>query len=81
LQRATAWFAIVLSIFTPGMFPLMAGFAGTDLILPAVGHINGVGGSHFYTTVWITNPSSTEQADFEASPARRAEQSFAGHVP
>jgi hypothetical protein len=49
------------------MFPLLAGFSGTDLILPAVGHITGVGGSHFYTTIWITNPSSTDSADFEAS--------------
>ncbi|MGA8806695.1 MAG: collagen-like protein, partial [Thermoanaerobaculia bacterium] len=67
MRRTTAFIAIVLSIFTPGMFPLRAGFSGTDLILPAVGHINGVGGSHFYTTVWITNPSSTDSADFEAS--------------
>jgi Chaperone of endosialidase/Collagen triple helix repeat (20 copies) len=37
---------------------LMAGFPGTDLILPAVGRVEGIGGSHFYTTVWVTNPSA-----------------------
>jgi hypothetical protein len=45
---------------------LFGGFGGTDLILPAVGRVDGVGGSHFYTTLWVTN-SSTEPADFEAS--------------
>src|SRR5947207_2353724 len=37
---------------------LNAGFPGTDLILPAVGRVEGAGGSHFYTTLWITNPST-----------------------
>jgi BclB C-terminal domain-containing protein len=37
---------------------LQAGFPGTDLILPAVGRVDGLGGSHFYTTVWVTNPTS-----------------------
>src|SRR5689334_11346286 len=36
-----------------------AGFPGTDLILPAVGRVEGAGGSHFYTTIWITNPSAS----------------------
>ncbi|HWS71512.1 MAG TPA: hypothetical protein VN605_05330, partial [Thermoanaerobaculia bacterium] len=35
-----------------------AGFAATDLILPAVGRVDGAAGSHFYTTVWVTNPSN-----------------------
>ena len=38
---------------------LHAGFAGTDLFLPAVGRVSGAGGAEFYTTVWMTNPSST----------------------
>jgi hypothetical protein len=40
---------------------LHAGFAGTDLFLPAVGRVSGSGGAEFYTTVWITNPSSSNR--------------------
>jgi hypothetical protein len=51
-----------------------AGFGGTDLILPAVGRVNGVGGSRFYTTIWVTNPSATETISYQMPPARGAEQ-------
>ncbi len=44
--------------------PLLAGFASVNLILPAVGRVDGSGGSHFYTSVWVTNPSQTEAAQF-----------------
>ena len=37
--------------------PAGATFTGTDLILPAVGHASGAGGSEFSSSVWITNPS------------------------
>src|ERR1051325_2371346 len=39
-------------------FSAFAGFAGRDLIVPAVGHVQGVAGSNFSTTAWITNPSA-----------------------
>src|SRR6185436_20379141 len=42
---------------------LLAGFPGTDLILPAVGRVQGAGGSQFYTTLWITNASVTDPAE------------------
>ena len=35
--------------------PLRAGFASTEVFLPAVGRTPGALGSQFYTTVWITN--------------------------
>jgi hypothetical protein len=35
-----------------------AGFTGTDLFVPGVARTGGVGGSQFYTTLWITNVSS-----------------------
>ena len=35
-----------------------AGFTGTELIVPAAGRIEGAGGAQFFTTIWITNPSS-----------------------
>jgi len=44
-----------ISLATPGS----AAFLGTDLILPAVGHVSGVGGSEFTTSVWITNPGDS----------------------
>ncbi|HSP15456.1 MAG TPA: hypothetical protein VLV78_11955 [Thermoanaerobaculia bacterium] len=45
--------------------PLFAGFASNDLILPAVGRIEGAGGAQFYTTVWITNPSPSASIDYQ----------------
>jgi hypothetical protein len=66
MRKAGAWLTLLLSLlWTP--FPLFAGFGGTDLVLPAVGQVNGLGGSHFYTTVWITNPSASEAADVQIS--------------
>jgi hypothetical protein len=61
--------AVCLTIVWPIAFrqPLYAGFGATDLILPAIGRADGVGGSHFYTTASITNPSTMKSADFEAS--------------
>jgi hypothetical protein len=47
-----------------------AAFTGTDLILPAVGRVDGNGGSRFFTTVWVTNPgaqSASFQMQFIAS--------------
>ena len=44
--------------------PAGAAFTGSDLILPAVGRIDGNGQSRFFTTVWITNPSR-DAATFE----------------
>lgn len=39
--------------------PLQAAFPDTELIIPAVGRVDGIGGSKFFTTVWVTNPSSS----------------------
>src|SRR5687768_6625127 len=36
--------------------PSSAAFSGNDLFLPASGRVSGIGGSEFYTTVWVTNP-------------------------
>jgi hypothetical protein len=35
--------------------PVLAGFASTEVFLPAVGRIAGSGGAQFFTTVWATN--------------------------
>ncbi len=40
------------------------GFATTDTFLPAVGRVAGNGGAQFYTTLWATNPSSSETVHF-----------------
>lgn len=42
-----------------GALPLFAGFAGTDVFLPAVGRRPGDAGSQWYTLLWIHNPSDT----------------------
>ena len=51
LSLLVAWFGFATS--------LSAGFPGKELIIPAIGRVDGAGGSHFYTTVWATNPSAT----------------------
>ena len=47
-------------------FSLFAAFPATDVVLPVVGRVDGVGGSRFFTTVWITNPSD-QPASIELS--------------
>src|SRR6185436_11548062 len=64
MRKLVAWVAIFLSVLWPSFQPLQASFSGTDLILPAVGRVDGVGGSHFYTTIWVSNPTA-QSADFE----------------
>jgi len=48
------------------LYPLTAGggFVDTEVIVPVAGRVDGEGGSHFYTTLYITNPSTSESADF-----------------
>lgn len=44
-------------VFVAAAVPLFAGFAGTDVFLPAVGRRPGDVGSQWYTQLWIHNPS------------------------
>lgn len=59
--------AIILSGWVAIVFPgaVRAGFAGTEVFLPSVGRVTGFGGSEFYTTVWITNLSTTTPVNFQ----------------
>jgi hypothetical protein len=41
------------------------GFAATESFLPAVGRVAGNLGAQFYTTVWATNPSSSNTVHFK----------------
>ncbi|HYO79045.1 MAG TPA: hypothetical protein VE010_21455, partial [Thermoanaerobaculia bacterium] len=41
-----------------------AAFPATEVFLPAVGRVEG-SGTQFYTTVWVTNPSSTATVDVQ----------------
>src|SRR5688572_19742979 len=52
---------LLLALFT---LPLFAGFPDAEVILPVAGRVDGEGGSHFYTTVFVTNPSPTERAEY-----------------
>src|SRR5438309_1910737 len=51
MRKACAWLALFLSLLWTSTPALYAGFGGTDLILPAVGRVDGLVGSHFYTTI------------------------------
>ncbi|HEX7809261.1 MAG TPA: hypothetical protein VF608_11065, partial [Thermoanaerobaculia bacterium] len=74
MKKAVSWLAIFLSTFTPGLVPAAyGGFGGVDLILPTVGRVDGNGGSHFYTTIWVTNPSPTEPATFQMAFLRQGQ--------
>jgi hypothetical protein len=57
--------------------PLLAGFAATDVFLPAVGRVSGVGGAEFYTTVWITNASATDPVEVSLRFLRSGGPNFA----
>ena len=50
-------FAVAATLFgfILGGSPVVANFAGTDLILPAAGRVLGAGGTEFLTTGWVTN--------------------------
>jgi hypothetical protein len=63
MRKVVAAIAIALCL-TPETL-LFGGFGGTDLILPAVGRVDGIGGSHFYTTIWVTN-AADEAVELEA---------------
>lgn len=52
MKKPVAWTTIALTLFWLSAPLVEAGFGGTDLILPAVGRVDGAGGSHFYTSAW-----------------------------
>ena len=56
--------AAAIAVSMLAALPLLAGFAGADVVVPAAGRIEGAGGAQFFTTMWITNPS-TESVDLE----------------
>jgi hypothetical protein len=55
----------VAGLFIAFSSTLFAGFSGTEVFIPAVGRVTGAGGSEFYTTVWITNLSTTASVSFQ----------------
>ena len=59
LHRSGAVRCLIVALLIAA-FPVVVfgGFGSRDLILPAVGRVAGAGGSQFYTTVWVTNPST-----------------------
>jgi len=70
--------------------PLLAGFSGTDVVIPAIARKDGVAPSKFYSTVWITNLSESqpahvdyffyEQGKSNTSPLHRTETLAAGET-
>lgn len=59
--------------------PAGATFTGTDLILPAVGHASGAGGSEFSSSIWITN-SSDAAADVTIQLLGTSAPAFNDHI-
>jgi hypothetical protein len=55
MLRSRVFLLALLSLLAA--LPSSALFTGTDVILPAVGRVEGVGGTQFYTTIWVTNPN------------------------
>jgi hypothetical protein len=49
--------AVVVAFFAAG--GAEAGYSGTDLFVPGVARTAGIGGSQFYTTLWVTNVSNS----------------------
>ena len=58
VRRVTFCFAI---LFASAAF---GGFASNEVYIPSVGRGAGAGGSQFYTTVWLTNLSSSSSINF-----------------
>ncbi len=54
---------LLLILFTTST--LYAGFTANDVLVPAVGRVDGANGSSFYSTLWITNPSDTDPVDVQ----------------
>jgi hypothetical protein len=63
----------VAGLFIALSSTLFAGFAGTEVFIPAMGRVTGAGGSEFYTTVWITNLSTTATVNFQFQFLRTAQ--------
>ncbi|HET7436561.1 MAG TPA: hypothetical protein VFN10_17765 [Thermoanaerobaculia bacterium] len=61
MRRIAVPLRLALALLT-AFWPVLstASFGGDDVILPAVGRVSGIGGSEFYTTVWVTNSSATQ---------------------
>ncbi len=55
MRRAiTSWLTLVL---LAAATPVLASFAGTDVVVPSVGRGTGAASSNWYTTVWVYNPN------------------------
>ncbi len=55
---------LLIALVLPVASSALAGFAGSDLVLPAAGRVSGANGSEFYTTVWVSNPTD-RAVDFQ----------------
>src|SRR5882724_4179767 len=64
MKRRLAWVLFVLLISLAGAGAASAGFASSDVYLTTIGRVAGSSGSQFYTTVWITNLSSSQPVSF-----------------
>ncbi|MGH9443541.1 MAG: hypothetical protein ACRD16_14835, partial [Thermoanaerobaculia bacterium] len=64
MRRRLAWvmFAIAASLMASP--PAHAGFASSDVYLTSIGRVAGANGAQFYTTVWVTNLSTTNPVSF-----------------
>jgi len=54
--------AVLLGVVLPGLalpHELLAGFSGTDLVIPAAARAAGVAPAQFWTTLWLTNAGTT----------------------
>ncbi len=64
--------------------PLRAGFAGTDVFVPAVARIDGQQGARFFSTLWLTNagdvPVTYRLAYFLANTSNTSPEAVSGEL-
>jgi hypothetical protein len=72
LRRVMFCFAVLIASVVFG------GFAANEVYIASVGRGAGAGGSQFYTTVWLTNLSSTNTINFTFSFLKDGQSNLGG---
>ena len=77
MSRRATWSKTILAAAGAALLlaavPLSAGFAGTDVFIPASARQAGIAPSQFYSTLWITNLSTASPANVQLKFLQRNE--------
>ena len=71
--RRACTLALVTLLVLTGAVPVLASMPGTDVVIPVIARLQGVGDPppQYYSTIWITNQSATEPASVMAQLYQR----------